>query len=176
MEDGVITDIVNFIHVQSTVAEAAAGEHVWVWSDSQMRSILNLDDMWQKYIFFCGYNNVCELLALTVLDGFSHLFYLWPCVLFFFCLPTPLLWWICVCVLLLGLDSFDDSLEEPFSLPTPSFSSYKWVWPWWATRSSFPQCSSSWPFGLWPISTKTNRYLLFDTSFICKWVNVTYWK
>lgn len=51
MEDGVITDIVDFIHVQSTVAEAAAGEHVWYWSDSQMRSILNLDDMWQKYIF-----------------------------------------------------------------------------------------------------------------------------
>lgn len=63
MEDGVITDIVDFIHVQSTVAEAAAGEHVWVWSDSQMRSIVNLDDMWQKYIFFCGYNHVCELLA-----------------------------------------------------------------------------------------------------------------
>lgn len=89
--------------------------------------------------------------ALAVLEGFSHFYNHWPCVL---SLPTAVLWWICVCVLLLDPDSFDESLEEPFSLPAPPFSSYKWVGPSWPARSSFLKCSSSQAFGLWPLKNK----------------------
>lgn len=66
----------------------------------------------------------------------------------------------------LGFDSFDESLEEPFSLATPAFSSHKWVGTSWFARSSFPQCTSSWPFGLWNFNTKT-IFRCFNTVKYC---------
>lgn len=67
---------------------------------------------------------------------------------------SHLLWPFEMVCVSLGFDSFDESLEEPFSLATPAFSSYKWVGTSWFARSSFPPCSSSWPFGLWNFNTK----------------------
>lgn len=90
-------------------------------------------------------------------NGGFHCFCLCFCFVFW-----VFLWWICVCVLLLGFDSVDESLEEPFSLPTPPFSSYKWVGPLWSSRSSFHQCTSSCPFGLWPFKIKINGRVTID--------------
>ncbi len=35
---------------------------------------------------------------------------------------------------LLLSDSFDESFEEPFSLPAPPLSTYKWVEPYWLSQ------------------------------------------
>lgn len=60
---------------------------------------------------------------LSEFDGFALLFHL--LLVFFFVSTNALLLWTCVCVLSLGPDSIDESVEEPFSLPTPPVSGYK---------------------------------------------------
>lgn len=166
------------MHVRSTVAEAAAGEHVWGCNDSRMRLIhSSLMTLCGRIYFILLFQQLCVLLLfkstnLTGINCFRWIFtFISSVALCFSSLHCTVVMNFC---LLLGFDSFDESLEEPFSLPTPPFSSYKWVGPSWPARSSFPQCSSSWPFGLWPLKTKTNGCLLIATCFKCKWV--TYWK
>ena len=77
-------------------------------------------------------SKICVVLWLNVkvVSGQHPFTCIYQTVSYRFCL-----WWFCVNVSLLGPGSFDESLEEPFSLPASPFSSYKWVGPSWPARS-----------------------------------------
>lgn len=143
----VILEIVNFTHVQSTMTNGSmcAAEMTVRWGPC-IQLFYYLAIFYSVVTFVSGC--MPGLISIALPD--FHIYFS-CCTFFMSCLLCP---FEMVCVSL-GFDSFDESLEEPFSLATPAFSSYKWVGTSWFARSSFPQCSSSWPFGLWNFNIKT---------------------
>lgn len=140
----------SFLCWLSTEAGAVTAEHVSEWRGDEMAWTLSFLMTLHSKKCFCFF--LIENIDLDCSTPAQNYAFLGVVQYFPVCwLPTALIWWICVYVLLLNPDSFDESLEEPITLPNPPFSTYKWVGPSWPTKGPHPcQCSSSQPIVLLP--------------------------